>query len=75
MTRIVKLRQDKKHPEVFWVKSSNRKATYRVQVYEDGSVTCDCTHGLNNPGRAHCYHAEAAGKLKRKKEKEKEKEA
>lgn len=29
--------------------------TYTVKLFEQ-FTSCTCTHGLNNQGRAHCYH-------------------
>lgn len=52
--------------DVWWVASlTEPDRRRRVQVIrdEDGSVlatTCDCPHGLNNPGRARCRHVELA---------------
>lgn len=56
------MRQDKDHPEVWWVNSLHSEAVYRVQTYEDGWITCTCVHGLNNPGQATCYHVQAVEK-------------
>ena len=57
--------QDAEHELVWWVNGADPDRPYRVQValggpLEVAAVSCTCTHGQNNAGRARCAHALAA---------------
>lgn len=60
------IRADKSFANIWWVTSSDRTKTYRVQTDYDRQrqvltwITCTCPHGLNvDSVKASCYHVAA----------------